>query len=231
MANKVSGKGGRQEELPVIEKLMLEKPPSGKKMSNNNKAPVRAGKANTAPKKEKKSGFKAVLVIVLLLLLAAAGTVGYFSVTSNLFGGRDYVIETLNSVLISLDGNYRSAEEKRVELSSREAAVLTREEELAKREEKLKNQEAEATVTKGGSLSNFESLIAGLTEERRGQIQQISAIYTGMEAKKAAEALVKLSSLEDMSLVVYFMKEKSAAEMMTALSADMAALITAFMLN
>lgn len=233
MANNDSGKNGRQQELPVIEKLMIEKPPSGRKMENKKgKAPKpQAGKKNTASKPEKKSKGTAIVLIFLFLLLAAGGTVAYFSVANNLFGGRDYVIEQLNSVLIALDWDYKSLAEKQAELELREAAVLGKEEELEKKEQKLKDKEAAASVSTGGSLSNFENLITGLTEERKTQIQQISAIYTGMEPKKAADAVAKLSSLEDMALVVYFMKEKSAAEVMAALTTDTAARITAFMLN
>ena len=141
------------------------------------------------------------------------------------------MIEQLNSVLIALDWDYKSLAEKQAELELREATVLSKEEELEKKEQKLKDKEAAASVSTGGSLSNFENLITGLTEERKTQIQQISAIYTGMEPKKAADAVAKLSSLEDMALVVYFMKEKSAAEVMAALTTDTAARITAFMLN
>ena len=231
MAKNDSGKNGRQQDLPVIEKLMIEKPPSGRKMGDKKAKAPQTGKKNTAPKPKKKSKGTAIVLVILFLFLAAGGTAAYFSVANNLFGGRDYVIEQLNSALIALDWNYKSLAEKQVELELRETAVLSKEEELAKKEQKLKDKEAAASVTTGGSLSNFESLIAGLTEERKTQIQQISAIYTGMEPKKAAEAVAKLSSLEDMALVVYFMKEKSAAELMAALTTDTAARITAFMLN
>lgn len=232
MVNNDSGKNGRQQELPVIEKLMIEKPPSGRKMDNKKgKAPKpRAGKKNTVSKPEKKSKGMVGLLVFLFLLLAA-GTVAYFSVANNLFGGRDYVIEQLNSALIALDWNYKSLAEKQAELELREAAVLSKEEELEKKEQKLKEKQAAASVTTGGSLSNFENLIASLTEERKTQIQQISAIYTGMDSKKAADAVAKLSSLEDMALVLYFMKEKSAAAVMADLTTDTAARITAFMLN
>lgn len=231
MANNDSGKNSRQQDLPVLEKLMIEKPPSGRKMENKKAKAPRTEKKNTGSKPEKKSKGTATILIILFLLLAAGGTAAYFSVANNLFGGRDYVIEQLNSALIALDWDYKSLVEKQAELELREAKVLSREAELEKKEQKLKDKEAAASVSTGGSLSNFENLITGLTEERKTQIQQISAIYTGMEPKKAAEAVAKLSSLEDMALVVYFMKEKSAAEVMAALTTDTAARITAFMLN
>ncbi len=233
MANNEKEKNGRQQELPVIEKLMIEKPPSGRKMEQKKgKAPKpQAGKKNMEPKPKKKSKGIAILLIILFLLLAAAGTVGYFSVANNLFGGRDYVVAQLNSALIALDRDHKSLAARQTELELRETTVSSKEEELEKKEQKLKDKEATTSVTAGGSLSNFESLITGLTEERKTQIKQISAIYTGMDAKKAADAVAKLSSLEDMALVVYFMKEKSAAEVMAALTTDTAARITAFMLN
>ena len=67
MANNDSGKNGRQQELPVIEKLMIEKPPSGRKMENKKgKAPKpQAGKKNTASKPEKKSKGTAIVLIFL----------------------------------------------------------------------------------------------------------------------------------------------------------------------
>lgn len=231
MANNDSGKNGRQQELPVIEKLMIEKPPSGRKMENKKGKAPQTGKKNIVSKPEKKSKGTAIFLIFLFLVLAAGGTVAYFSVANNLFGGRDYVIEQLNSVLIALDWEYKSLAEKQVELELREATVLSKEGELEKKEQKLKEKEAAASVSTGGTLSNFENLITGLTEERKTQIQQISAIYTGMEPQKAADAVAKLSSLEDMALVLYFMKQKSAAEVMAAMTTDTAARITAFMLN
>jgi len=179
--------------------------------------------AGRAKPQGKKKSRKLIFFLVPALFVAALAAVGVMSVGYNLFGGRDAIIGFLSS----MDAEYQSVSAREAILDEREAALASKEKSLAKREAALAEAEAKMEANKG----SFEATIAGLSEERIAQYEQLGSIFSNMEAEPAAEALSEIGSVMEMAIVIYYMRPESSAKVLNNMDPKLAARITESLLN
>ncbi len=174
-----------------------------------------AGKAKPQGKKISR---KLILILVPVLFGAALVAAGVMCGGYNLFGGRDAIIGFLSS----MDAEYQSVSAREAILDAREEALASKEESLAKREAALAEAEAKSKTNEG----SFEATIAGLSEERIAQYEQLGTIFSNMEAEPAAEALSEIGSVMEMAIVIYYMRPESSAKVLNNMDPKLAARIT-----
>lgn len=171
----------------------------------------------------KKNKKNVIFIIVPVLFALAAVTVGVLSLTLNLFGGRDAIIDFLTS----MDPDYASVSAREASLDAREGALTSQEESLTKKEAALAEAEAKMKANEG----SFESYITGLSEERIAQYEQLGTIFSNMGAEPAAAALSEIGSVIDMAVVIYYMKPESSAKVLDCMDSLLAAKITESLLK
>ena len=182
-----------------------------------------AGEARQKKQKAAKKSKVKVLPIAIGLIVVAAAAVLVLGVAKDLFGVRDGLMNFLGS----MDPDYQTAAARETDLEKREQSVSDREKAVKDEEEKLTEKEKELQ-TREENVGNgtFADTIAGFSDEHITQLQQLASVYSKMDAKTAAAALSKLSSVEDMAVVINYMKDENAAALMNNLDADPAAKIT-----
>lgn len=193
-------------------------------------------KAKTGKPKKKKG--KLILVIVILVLVLGAGTAAYLALTQNLFGGRDKAL----SFLQSLDPQYQDLAYRQQQLEQQSQTLDAREKELNDQENQLRDdqqaleqaqQEAnqQQATASGTAQSALESYISGLSDDKLTQLKKVGSIYSSMTADQAAKVLPNLGSVNDMAVVLYYMKPAASAQVLNNLDAKLAAQITDVMLK
>lgn len=198
----------------------------------NDKQESSASNPEKAKTPEKNNKTKISIAIIIVLLVATVAAMAAMMVTKNLFGGRDSMLDFLTSMdpfYETVQEREATLEELKYELTSREEAVVKKEATLAQEEAKLEDK-AEALQHKLVN-SSFELYVAGLSEERIIQLEQLGTIYSGMEPEQAAVALPELGSTLDMAVVIYFMEPQSSAEVLNCIDAEFAAQITESLLT
>ena len=191
-------------------------------------AEVKKEKPKLKPKVAKKSRVKFLLIIIIALVVIAAIAVLVLGVMKNLFGIRNSMMNFLGS----MDPNYVTVEAQDASLKKREQSVTDREKAVKEQEDGLKDKEKELdTREKNVGNGTFAEYIAGFSNEHISQLQQLASVYSNMDAKAAAAALSKLGNVEDMAVVINYMKDQNAAALMNNLDADTAAKITEYILG
>lgn len=189
------------------------------------------GKATEARQEKrnvkKKSKVKVFPILIVLVIIAAIAVL-VLGVMKNLFGIRNSMMNFLGS----MDPNYKTMEAQDASLKKREQSVTSREEAAKEQEEALKKKEDELKIReKNVGNGTFAEYIAGFSNEHISQLQQLASVYSNMDAKAAAAALSKLGNIEDMAVVINYMKDQNAAALMNNLDADTAAKITEYILG
>lgn len=179
--------------------------------------------------KIKKKGHRGLVVIITLLIIIAALIFVIFKF--NVFGMRDGFF----SFLHSLDPDYVAVEQLEVQLNDKELELQERETKLAHDEAALAKQ-AEELTKKETQLSSTERetepIYRGLiSEQDLEDMKSLSKIFSSMSAESAASILSSLYTVEDMTAIIYFMSESSAASIMQVLDVELAAEITNALLH
>jgi len=218
-------------------------------------------KKNEIGEKKKLSKLLLILIIVaaFLILVAGFGAVVYFDLFGMGEWFHETVLSPIGDwllgIVIKINPEFRSVEDELREKSDIRQAELdfiageleTRSQELDaraeaannleseldrrntaldRREEQLRREEATVVVDKSVPLFRRD-----LTEQERTDLQSISRSYTQMSPEAAAEILAELPEKMDVATIIYFMAERNAASILTAMDPEYAAEITNILIN
>ena len=243
-----SGKGKKKAKAP--------KPPKTANASKPMNAPLasKAGIGEIENGKKKKGLMKLLIILGAFLLIAGFVTA---SIVFNLFGFRDVVRDVLAGIVVSLDPDSstiddtfaRANEARSAELDDREVLIATREallveldarlsgieEQLNARETQLDRRSAELD-RRGDQLAQREDRTVplfqrNLTEQELEDIQSVSQTYTQMAPEAAAEILTELYNPNYVATILYFMRERNAAVILTEMETEFAAELTEILLT
>ena len=211
------------------------------------------GKGDKA-KGEKKKGSKIwvilIIILIILILIAAFCAAVYF----NLFGFGDIILEPVGEWLFGLmvwiDPEFSSVEKvlkeeaavRSAALDVREQALNTREEEIIAREEAANTREKQID-RRAQTLDRREEVLdiredsdkprfrKELTDRELEDITSLSRTYAQMAPETAAEILAELYEPMDIASILYFMAERNAASVLSAMEIGLAAIITEILLK
>lgn len=183
-----------------------------------------------------------LLIFTILILSFLAG--GYYVLAKTKYAESMTKIPVIGKYL-QLDKDKKNKEQaKAAQLLSHEGRLKIQERELEKqtkaleeqevllreREEKIAKQEAQPNGDLSRNKLQDQQIKEGMTPDSNTQFKRLAKIYTGMEAKKAAEIM---KNLDDNSIIVILsqMKADQAAEVIGALEPQKAAKITKLMMQ
>lgn len=188
-------------------------------------ADAAGGKGKKGKKPKKKKSKLGLMITVFILVLALAAT-GYVIFRNDFWGVRTAVFTFVHN----LDPEYK-------ELTEWEATLTTKEETLTLREQEVDTAQTDLDAY-STELDEREKYLADLeasrvpvyrppiNEDDVVYMQNIGKIYAAMEAKNAADIMVRLYSIEDMAAIIYYMEQTSAAAVLEQMKAEIAADIT-----
>ena len=189
---------------------------------NNEVGTLEEGKRRKRGKRKKK-GFLVVFLIMLTLIIVG-GVILYF------LGFLDPLLPIVGLPPRSERVTFEQRQEQLIalekELEVRIQEVTEREEKAAKKEQKLKELEEMLDVRENTPIS-FNDKIKETDEEKLKQLKKVSGICNTMPPEDAGKILIELESVDEMSLVIYFMNEDAAALLLAALPEITAARILA----
>ena len=182
-------------------------------------------------KKKKRGKLKIILIIVLVLLVA-----GFVveEIMINYLGIRDLFI----AMVVRLDPAYvereLSFDKREAELSRIESELDTRDKTITSRETQ-NDRRSVALDAREKTLAEQEYLSTPfhkreMTEQELLDIQSLSRKYSFMSPEAAAEILLELQNPDDVAAILYYMNERNAAAILTAMESDFAAEITEILL-
>ena len=210
-----------------LESLEDDAPGDGKKKGRRKKKPkVKKEKA------EKKGGFGAALLAILVVLIVVAGVFLYLTLVNDWGGVRTSLLTTVNK----LDPEFRTVEEQKVaDYNAAKAQLEGDQAALLKAQQALDQRKAELD-TRQGAISKAETELLplyrrNLSEEKLEEIKQTGKIYESMEPQTAAGIMSRLYDETYMAAILYYMKPDKAAEVMSHMTADLAARITTELLK
>lgn len=184
------------------------------------KAPDLEGVTREKKKKQEGGGGGVVGLVVLLVVLVIAGGGLFAIVNFNLFGARDSLI----SAVSKLDPEYVAYTEDLArlerELAEVEAAKFKNEAEAARLQKEKQDIQTTQTADKTPIYRRI------LNEDELAEMKSLGKIYSAMEAETAANILPKLYTVRDMATIIFYMDESSAAAVLSAMDAALAADIT-----
>lgn len=179
------------------------------------------------PKKKKRPFLKFIIIfLVFVLLIGGAGAALYFSGNLN---------NVLGLVGISLPIPQAGAtlEQREAALDKKEAELAAREEALRELETQLNEQEAALNESDEPETQEdtFEDIIAGLSEQKLLELEQVGVIYSKMDPASAAAIMTELYDTRQIAVIVYHMKPAASALALAAMDAELAASVTDILIS
>ncbi|MCL1976142.1 MAG: hypothetical protein FWG61_08290 [Firmicutes bacterium] len=240
-------KQDKQEKKATKEKAKETKKQVKAKKKEDKKKPGQDKKTQTGKGGKvtvKKRGFPIVLVLLafFVALLLVAGVMFYF----NILSWRDKTLNAADNLLVALDPDYKHYSEA---LNRREQELNTLEEDVRQREEALQQSEntladeSDRLEKRAAALDKREKQFNDqqtntvplyrqeIDEEKLLELKNLGKIYSNMEKTAAAQALSLLDTPIEMAEVIYYMDKKAAADLLAALTPELAAQITSEMLR
>lgn len=190
------------------------------------------GKADPAaashpPRKKSKKG----LLIFLLIFLILIGGAGYAL----------YRIGILDPVLVAV-GMMPSPEELTIEerqsrlerqadeLDARAAELDKREEDVERKEKSIRLRE-EDVQRRESELTSFTAVMESSSPEQLDALKKVSKICNQMEAEDAVGIVQNLANADEIALVIYYMTEEKAAQLLTLLPQATAAKVLSLIIS
>ena len=192
-----------------------------------------------------------ILFIALPILLV--GGFVFEEIHWNWLGVRDWTCDAFISVAIWLDPDtalqQKALSDRSDELDRREQLITAREEErkatLDAKQEKINKREEDVTAREKSAQEQSKKLDERenalkeqqnappvplyrriLTDQELTDMKALSGTYAAMDPEKAAEILEKLGDYDEMAAIIYYMTEKKAAAIISAMDATVAAVLT-----
>ena len=238
-----NGKGKKKEpKQPKPEKQAKTQAENGQKeqAKGKEKKESKKGKKNKADKKKKGGKVKLILILVLVILVGGIVFVEFINPELNMLGLRDLLVENV----VKLDPAFVSAEERQVSLDTyeaetavREAAVASREAQVDRRRADLDAREAELRDRELKLIPIYRRI---MTAQEADDMESLSRTYSMMSPEAAAEIFDELYAAkpanrreevaQDIAAILYHMTERSAAAVLSAMDAELAAEITLILL-
>jgi flagellar motility protein MotE (MotC chaperone) len=189
------------------------------------KPEINGGDKKTS-KSKKKGGVSGLIVLLVLIVIAGGGL--YVIVHFNLFNARGIIVDTVLATALKIDPEYVSYKEDalRLETALKEADDLKAQYE---KELELLDQEREeiaAEAENNQELDKIPFYLRNLNEDELAEMENLGKIYAAMLPETAADIMPRLYSVRDMASIVFFMKPDSAAALLSAMDASLAADIT-----
>jgi flagellar motility protein MotE (MotC chaperone) len=172
-----------------------------------------------------------IIIIAVFFLLCAIGLFVFVVTQFDRWGLRTALIESANK----LDPLYSTLASRLTEVETREVSVSAREEETTAEEARL--EEWNAALRQRESELNSEERAripiyrAPSSPQEVKDMESLGKIYAAMTAERAAEILARLYANEDMAAILYYMSEKNAAPILSAMDSRLAADITEILLE
>lgn len=188
------------------------------------------GKNGKKGKKGKKRRAKGVLIIaiIMLALIIAGGIALYF------LGFLDPLLPLVGLTPRAEKVTFEQRQEQLIALEKalelREQAVAEREEKVQKKEEKLIILEDELEERENAPI-DFNEKILNTKEDQLANLKKVSKICDTMEPEEASKILLELGSVDEMALVIYFMSEGAAADILAVLPEITSARILALIMD
>ena len=198
-----------------------------------------------------------ILVIVIPVLLI--GGFVFEEIYWNMLGVRDWTCEALISAVSWLDPSTASVRRtqwlrgkeldeleaeldardierqsdfaaRKADLDEREDAIVLKEEEIEQRIEAIIQHEQDM-LTAEIEISRTPVYRRELDEQEQADLESLSATYAAMAPDAAADILMRMYDLSDVAAIVYYMSDKKAAEILSAMDPAYAANLTQLFLS
>lgn len=202
-------------------------PKKKNKEKQNTEALDKSGVKSGKRKKRRLKGILIIALIMFVLIIAGAITLYFLGFLDPLL---PLVGMTPRAEIVTFEQRQEQliAHEKALEL--REQAVSEREAKVEKKAQKLSELEDELEERENAPI-DFNDKIAQTDEASLDNLKKVSKICNTMDAEAAAKVVMELGSVDEMALVVYFMSEEAAAELMAALPEMTAARIISLIID
>lgn len=180
--------------------------------------------------KRRKRRTKGILIItIIMFLLIIAGAVALY-----FLGFLDPLLPLVGMTPRAEIVTFEQRQEQLIALEKaldlREQALVEREEKVEKKAQKLSILEDELEERENAPV-DFNEKISKTDKESLDNLKKVSKICSTMEAEAAANVIIELGSVDEMALVVYFMSEEAAANVMAALPEMTAAKIMSLIIR
>ena len=182
---------------------------------------------------KKKKGGKIKIILIIIIILLIGGFV-YVELTYNYFGTRDILIRSVMSLDEDLSQEEANLDSWEQELELLEAELDARVRSLDTREASLDRRGAELGILEQ-RLSEWEARLTpiyrrDMTEQELADMISLSRTFALMAPDTAAEILTELYDPRDIAAILYFMTERAAAPILSAMERTLAAEITEILL-
>ena len=127
-----------------------------------------------------------------------------------------------------IEAREETLDEREIVINARETAVVSSEAQIKKRSDELDKREA---VLNDQELEQIPIYLREMTEQERADKVSLSRSYGNMAPETAADILSKLSDLQNVAAILYFMSERNAAAILSEMEPVFAARITEILLK
>jgi flagellar motility protein MotE (MotC chaperone) len=153
-------------------------------------------------------------------LLAGAVAALYFSGNLNYVMGLVGLSKPAATATTTIEDQQKALEQQAADLAAKEEA-------LSELQKKLDEQQAALDAQSVPSPSpTFETVLAGLSEEKLSEIKQVGAIYSKMDPAAAAEIISKIYDTQHIAIIIYNMQPAASALVLAKLDPALAADVT-----
>jgi flagellar motility protein MotE (MotC chaperone) len=179
------------------------------------------------PKKKKRRFLKIIIILLIfVLLIGGAAAALYFSGNLN---------SVLNLVGLSLpQANVgASLEQREAALDKREADLTAWEETPGELETRLNEQQAalDEKEAQENEEKTFEEILAGLSEQKLAELEQVGVIYSKMDPAAASAIMTELYNTRQIAVIIYYMKPAASALALEAMDSELAAGVTEILMS
>ena len=208
-----------------------------KKPAKKAPAPKAAQKAAAVPDKKdksgKKKGGKLKIILIIVLVLLVAGFV-FEEIYFNYLGMRDVLIDSVVKIDPEYGPRQVRLDEREADLDLREAGIEARERSVGSRETTVDRRAAELDQREETLSNNTQSSAPiyrrQLTAQEITDMESLSRSYSQMPPDAAAVILTELERMDDVAAILYYMNERNAASILSAMDPEFAARITEILL-
>lgn len=183
-------------------------------------------------RKKKKKGRGIIGLIILLVLIIAAGVFIYLTMVNDWGGVRTQALTLVNK----LDPEFRYLTEQQVTEYKQAVAQLEQDRAQLKADQDLVAQQRAELDARRAELAQQELerqplYRRNLSEDKLNEIKQTGKIYENMDPAIAAGIMSRLYDETYMAAILYYMSAQSAADVMSNMSAELAARVTTELLR
>ena len=190
-------------------------------------APVLTKEEIAKRRKRRAKGILIITIIMFVLIVAGAVALYFLGFLDPLL---PLVGMTPRAEIVTFEKRQEQLIALEKALDLREQAVAEREEKVERKAQKLSELEDELEERENAPI-DFNDKISQTDEARLDNLKKVSKICSTMEAEAAAKVLIELGSVDEMALVIYFMSEDAAADIMAALPEMTAARIMSLIMD